>query len=133
MAYSLEQGFRQGCLLAPLPFNIFFTAVLNVALTFFCLDSDIVHGGYTRRSVYGGTMQEVLGGMVRGGHFSGETGHVFAVHGQRQHHVAVAWLRRINYGGCCAGGVHSEYGDNVPALKGYTNGGIHRQHCQPNI
>ena len=40
--FEVEQGQRQGCVLAPLSFNIFFAAVLNVALQRFSEDTVIL-------------------------------------------------------------------------------------------
>ena len=40
--FAVEQGLRQGYVLAPLPFNIFFAAVINVASTRFTADKGIM-------------------------------------------------------------------------------------------
>ena len=38
--FAVEQGLRQGSVLAPLQFNVFFEAVINVAYTCFKADKD---------------------------------------------------------------------------------------------
>ena len=41
--FAVVQGFRQGCVLAPLLFNVFFVAVISVVYTCLKVDKDIVN------------------------------------------------------------------------------------------
>ena len=41
--FAVEQSLRQGCVLAPLLFNIFFTTIINVSCTRFKADEDIMN------------------------------------------------------------------------------------------
>ena len=64
--FAVEQVLRQGCVLAPLPFNIFFAAVINVASTRFKADKGtmdaLVH--LRKKRTVGGRGEATVGESV---------------------------------------------------------------------
>lgn len=100
--FSVEQSFRRGCFLAPLLVSILFTAVLNAAREFFCLDSDTVEDiSKTQRPIFnssGAGAKEFSEAWCVKGVFQEVWGD-YAVLEWRRHRVAITWKPRKDDGG----------------------------------
>ena len=143
--FDVGQGLRQGCVLAPLLFNMFITAILRVSEKGFLADAAITDNMVQlQRKEEGEKKGTLRTGRVDGrrGKEGGRSAEIvgYAVRGQCGHRIAIIRRAKGDDDGDCdcalvvrAHSIRGKNRDNVPGNQKRGKGVLHDQCSRPSI